>query len=48
MYLLTNVINTLMIQHFAFIERRPSDAIAKTHMRMRNSIPCGLINEYTY
>ena len=23
-------------------------AIPKTHMCMRNSIPCGLINEYTY
>ena len=53
MYLLTNVINMLMIQHnqhFPFTERPPSDAISKTHMPMRNSIPCGLINdnEHTY
>ena len=47
--MLTKVINMLMIQpHFPFAERPPSDVIAKTHMCMRNSIPCGLINEYTY
>ena len=46
MYLLTNIINMLMIQHnqhFPFTERPHL-----TQMRMRNSIPCGLINEYTY
>ena len=38
--------NMLMIQHnqyFPFTEGPPSDAIAKTHMRMRNSIPCGFL-----
>ena len=43
MYLLTNMINMLMIQPFT--ERPPSDA--KIQICMRNPIPCGLINEYT-
>ena len=46
MYLLINMLMIQHNQHFHFTERPPSDA--KTKIHVRNSIPCGLINEYTY
>ena len=49
MYLLTNIINMLLIQHNQHfpVTERPHVLITKTQMHMRNSIPRGSNNEYT-